>query len=141
MIGSLSLPLKLLAKTAGVSGSKKRGLKELERVATEGHWARDVARVLLMDLYKREKRWDDAIATARSLSDKYPRNYLFKLQLADAIALKIAAARKAKNPKPAIDPAEEREVLVKPVAKFALGALTIALVNKIATSIPISIRI
>ena len=110
VIGSLSLPLKMLAKTVGVSGSKKRGLKELERVAQEGHWARDVARVLLVDLYKREKRWDDAIATARELSGKYPRNYLFKLQLADALALKIAAARKAKNPKPAIDPAEEREV-------------------------------
>ena len=110
VIGSLSLPLKLLAKTAGVSGSKKRGLKELERVASEGHWARDVARVLLVDLYKREKRWDDAIATARSLSESYPRNYLFKLQLADAMALKIAAARKAKDPKPVIAPAQEREV-------------------------------
>jgi hypothetical protein len=110
VIGSLSLPLKMLAKTVGVSGSKKRGLKELERVASEGHWARDVARTLLVDLYKREKRWDDAIATARELSEKYQHNYLFKLQLADALALKIAAARKAKNPKPAIDPAEEREV-------------------------------
>ena len=110
VIGSLSLPLKMLAKTFGVSGSKKRGLKELERVAVEGQWARDVARVLLVDLYKREKRWDDAIATARELSAKYSRNYLFRLQLADALALKIAAARKAKDPKPAIDPAEEREV-------------------------------
>lgn len=110
VIGSLSLPLKMLAKTFGVSGSKKRGLKELERVAEEGQWARDVARVLLVDLYKREQRWDDAIATARELSAKYSRNYLFRLQLADALALKIAAARKAKTPKPAIDPAEEREV-------------------------------
>ena len=110
VIGSLSLPLKLIAKTAGVSGSKKRGLKELERVVQEGEWARDVARVLLVDLYKREKRWDDAIATARELADKYQRNYLFKLQLADAMALKIAAARNAKNPKQQIDPAQEREV-------------------------------
>ncbi len=110
VIGSLSLPLKMLAKTFGVSGSKKRGLKELERVAEEGQWARDVARVLLVDLYKREKRWDDSIATARELTERYPRNYLFKLQLADALALKIAGARKAKNPKPAIDPAAEREV-------------------------------
>ena len=109
VIGSLSLPLKLVAKTVGVSGSKKRGLKELERVAQEGQWTRDVARTLLVDLYKREKRWDDAIATVRDLSNKYPRNYLFKLQLADAIASKIAAAREAKNPKP-VDPAEEREV-------------------------------
>jgi hypothetical protein len=110
VIGSLSLPLKMLAKTIGVSGSKKRGLKELERVASEGHWARDVARTLLVDLYKREKRWNDAIATARELCEKYQRNYLFKLQLADALALKIAAARKAKNPKPVIDRGEEREV-------------------------------
>ena len=110
VIGSLSLPLKMLAKTFGVSGSKKRGLKELERVAKEGQWARDTARTLLIDLYKREKRWDDAIATTRDLSARFPRNYLFKLQLADALALKIAAARKAKDPKPAINPAEEKEV-------------------------------
>jgi hypothetical protein len=76
-------------------------------VANEGEWGRDVARVLLVDLYKREKRWDDAIATALGLSERFPRNYLFKLQLADAMALKIAAARKSKSP---VNPAEEREV-------------------------------
>ena len=107
IIGSLPLPLKMLAGTVGVRGSKKRGLKELEHVAHEGHTGRDVARVLLIDLYKREKRWDDAIATARELSERYPRNYLFKLQLADGMALKVAAARKAKKP---LDPAEQREL-------------------------------
>jgi tetratricopeptide (TPR) repeat protein len=88
VIGSLPLPLKMLAGTVGVRGSKKRGLKALEHAAQEGHWGRDVARVLLVDLYKREKRWDDVIATASDLSERYPRNYLFKLQLADAIAMK-----------------------------------------------------
>ena len=107
VIGSLPLPAKMLASTIGVRGSKKRGLKELEHVAREGHMGRDVARVLLIDLYKREKRWDDSIATARDLSQRYPRNYLFKLQMADAMALKIAAARKAKQP---VDAAEEREL-------------------------------
>ena len=107
VIGSLPLPLKMLAGTVGVRGSKKRGLKELEHVAKEGEWGRDVARVLLVDLYKREKRWDDSIATARQLAERFPRNYLFKLQLADAMALKIAAARKSKNP---VNPAEEREL-------------------------------
>jgi hypothetical protein len=107
VIGSLPLPAKMLASTIGVRGSKKRGLKELEHVAREGRMGRDVARVLLIDLYKREKRWDDAIATARDLSQRYPRNYLFKLQMADAMALKIAAARKAQKP---IDVAEEREL-------------------------------
>jgi hypothetical protein len=107
IIGALPLPLKMLAGTVGVRGSKKRGLKELEQVAREGHTGRDVARVLLIDLYKREKRWDDAIATVRELSERYPRNYLFKLQLADAMALKLAAARKAKKP---VDAAEQREL-------------------------------
>lgn len=108
VIGSLPLPVKMLAGTVGVRGSKKRGLKELELVAREGHWGRDVARVLLVDLYKREKRWDDAIATTRELSERYPRNYLFRLQLADALALKIAAARK--DPKLSTSPADEREL-------------------------------
>ena len=107
VIGALPLPLKMLAGTVGVRGSKKKGLKELEHVAKEGEWGRDVARVLLIDLYKREKRWDDSIATARDLSERYPRNYLFKLQLADAMALKIAAARKSKT---AVNPADEREL-------------------------------
>lgn len=107
VIGSLPLPVKMLAGTFGVRGSKKRGLGALEKVARDGHWGRDVARVLLVDLYKREKRWDDAIATTRDLSTRYPRNYLFKLQLADAMALQIAAARKSKSPS---DPTAEREV-------------------------------
>lgn len=110
VIGSLPLPLRMIAGTFGVHGSKKRGLSELEQVAREGQWARDMARVFLIDLYKREKRWDDAIATTRDLSARYSHNYLFKLQLADALASKILAERKNKTAKPATDSAEQREV-------------------------------
>jgi len=98
IIGALPLPLKMLVATMGVRGSKKRGLETLERVSAEGQWARDVARVLLVDLYKREKRWDDAIRIARELSDKYPRNYLFRLQMADALVSQIVTLRKTKAP-------------------------------------------
>lgn len=92
IIGSLPLPLKILVGSMGVRGSRKRGLEILERVAKEGVWARDVARVLLVDLYKREKRWIDAIQVSRELAEKYPANYLFKLQLADALTAKILAS-------------------------------------------------
>jgi hypothetical protein len=98
IVGSLPLPTKMLVATMGVRGSKKRGLEMLERVSTEGKWARDVARVLLIDLYKREKRWEDAAKTGRELAAKYPRNYLFKLQVADALTSQIVALRKAKKP-------------------------------------------
>jgi len=98
IVGSLPLPTKMLVATMGVRGSKKRGLEMLERVASEGKWARDVARVLLVDLYKREKRWEDAAKTARELAAKYPRNYLFKLQVADALTSEIVTLRKDKKP-------------------------------------------
>ncbi len=98
IVGSLPLPAKMIAATMGVRGSKKGGLQALERVASEGQWARDVARVLLIDLYKREKRWSDAIKMAHELSEKYPRNYLLKLQMADALTSQIVALRKAKAP-------------------------------------------
>ena len=108
VVGSLPLPVKMLVGTMGVHGSKKRGLGELERVSTEGHWARDAARVLLVDLYKREKRWTDAFEMARQLSAKYPRNYLFKLQMADALVSEIVALRKSKTPNSA---AQEQQVM------------------------------
>jgi hypothetical protein len=111
IVGSLPLPLKMIAGTMGVRGSKKRGLETLERVSLEGQWARDLARVLLIDLYKREKRWKDAVATARQLSERYPRNYLFKLQMADALASQIATLRKAKDANETTGAAEERELL------------------------------
>jgi tetratricopeptide (TPR) repeat protein len=85
VVGDLPLPVKMLVSPMGVKGSKKRGLETLERVAREGHWARDLALVLLVDLYKREKRWSDSIKVTRDLVSRYPRNYLFKLQLADGL--------------------------------------------------------
>jgi len=90
VVGSLPLAIKFVAGTMGFKGSKKRGLEALERVANDGHWAHDVARVLLVDLYKREKRWNDAAAVASELASRYPRNYLFKLQVADALSTAVA---------------------------------------------------
>jgi predicted Zn-dependent protease len=109
ILGSLPLALKLVASVGGMRGSKKRGLEAVERVAREGRWARDVARLLLIDLYKREKRWAEAAAVARELGARYPRNYLLQLQAADALVAQAAALRRAKNAPPAAGADEERE--------------------------------
>ncbi|HEX8137100.1 MAG TPA: hypothetical protein VF544_05875 [Pyrinomonadaceae bacterium] len=97
VVGTLPLPVKLLASIGGVRGSKKRGLLTLERVAKEGRFARDDARSLLIVLYKREKRYADALAIARELGAKYPRNYLYKLEQADALMSQAAVERQAAN--------------------------------------------
>lgn len=96
-VGSLPLPIKVMAGITGFRGSKKKGLAMIERVATEGTWARDDARTLLIVLYSREKRYPEALAHARELTAKYPRNYLFRLEAADALVLQAEMERKNKN--------------------------------------------
>ena len=109
VVGSLPLPVKVLAGTMGVRGSKKRGLQTLERVSKEGDWARDVARVLLIDLYKREKRWGSAVEVSGELANRYPRNYLFKLQMADALVSQIVSLRQMKGASASTGAAEQNE--------------------------------
>ena len=102
VVGSLPLPIKVIAGLTGFRGSKKRGLQMLERVAKEGNWSRDDAKTLLIVLYTREKRYADALAHARELTAKYPRNYLFRLEAADALVAQAEVERKAKNIEAAI---------------------------------------
>lgn len=97
VVGSLPLPVKLLASITGARGSKKRGLATLERVAKEGRFARDDAKALLIVLLKREKQFADALALSRELGTKYPRNYLFKLESADALVSIATIERTANN--------------------------------------------
>ena len=97
VVGSLPLPIKIIAGVTGFHGSKKRGLAMLEQVTKEGRWSKDDARTLLILLYTREQRFADALALTRDLSAKYPRNYLFRLETADALVSMAEAKRKAKD--------------------------------------------
>ncbi len=92
-VGALPLPVKLIAGVVGFRGSKKRGLATLERVAKEGRWVPNEAKTLLIVLYTREKRYAEAAAYARDLSAKYPRNYLYRLEAADALVSQAALER------------------------------------------------
>ncbi len=98
VVGSLPPLQKILAGITGHRGSKKRGLATLERVAKQGRWANDDAKSLLILLYKREQRVANALAMARDLSAKYPRNYLFRLETGDALVSLAVQQRKAGNP-------------------------------------------
>jgi tetratricopeptide (TPR) repeat protein len=94
-VGSLPLPIKLIAGVAGFRGSKKRGLATLERVAKEGSWVHDEAKTLLIVLYARERRFAEAGSIAKELAAKYPRNYLYRLEAADALVSQAAVERQA----------------------------------------------
>ncbi|MDQ1708172.1 MAG: hypothetical protein QOJ88_1383 [Pyrinomonadaceae bacterium] len=102
VVGSLPLPIKVVAGVTGFRGSKKRGLALLEGVARDGTWSRDDAKTLLIVLYTREKRYPDALAHARELSAKYPRNYLFRLEAADALVSQAEVERANKHAEAAV---------------------------------------
>ncbi len=111
VVGSLPLPIKIIAGIAGSRGSKKRGLATLEWVAKDGKWLNDDAKTVLILLYTREKRFAEAAATARELSAKYPRNFLFKLEAADALVAEAARESKAGR-SPAVANAEREAFAV-----------------------------
>lgn len=95
VLGNLPLSAKLVANVMGARGSKKRGLQTLERVAREGSWERDYAKLLLITLYKNQKRFADSLTLSRELQEKYPHNYLFKLETADSLILQDGEERRA----------------------------------------------
>jgi tetratricopeptide (TPR) repeat protein len=97
VVGSLPLPVKILAGATGYRGSKKRGLAMLEQVAKEGRWSRDDAKSVLIILYTREKRFADVLVLTRELSVKYPRNYLLRVETADALVSLAGVKRREKD--------------------------------------------
>ncbi|MEJ7708283.1 MAG: hypothetical protein WKF84_00090 [Pyrinomonadaceae bacterium] len=97
VVGDLPLPIKMLASLTGIRGSKRRGLEKIERVARESKWSADNAKIVLMAIRRREGRFDEASALAQELSRKYPRNYLFQVEAADAL-VSHAAAQAVVNP-------------------------------------------
>ncbi len=111
VVGSLPALVKLGATFIGYRGSKKRGLATLEEVAREGRWARDDAKSLLIALLKRERRYRDAYAYASELAAKYPRNYLLKMEAADALVSQAEVDR-------ATDPEAARKTEAEAFAVF-----------------------
>jgi hypothetical protein len=83
--GSLPFGYKLMASMVGVRGSKKRGIGKLETIIENNAPTADDARILLVAIFRNEKRYDDALVLLDQLSSKYPRSYLLKLERASAL--------------------------------------------------------
>jgi tetratricopeptide (TPR) repeat protein len=83
--GSLPFGYKLMASMVGVRGNKKRGITRLQTIIDNNALTADDARVLLVAIFRNEKRYDDALALLEQLSSKYPRSYLLKLERASVL--------------------------------------------------------
>jgi predicted Zn-dependent protease len=85
IVGSLSWGYKLFGFLAGIHGDREGGIRTLEEVAKHGINNRGDAKVLLGVIYRREKQAAKAIPLLESLIAAYPRNYLFRLELAQML--------------------------------------------------------
>jgi tetratricopeptide (TPR) repeat protein len=81
--GSLPFGIKLLAGAAGITGSKSKGINDLREAGARGVMTSVEARTALGLFLRREARYDEAIAVTKSLTDEYPRDFLFRLELAN----------------------------------------------------------
>jgi hypothetical protein len=86
MVGTLPLFVRLAARAAGVTGSRVEGLKMVEATAAHGEMARLDAQILLAVLYRREHRSADGIPILTQVSQTYPRNFIFRIELAKLYA-------------------------------------------------------
>jgi tetratricopeptide (TPR) repeat protein len=86
-VGKLPWLTRNLLKLGGISGSRQRGLDWVRKAMEQGQYVNDDARTVLIAIYRREGRYEDALKLLEELIQKYPRNYLFRLERASVLSL------------------------------------------------------
>jgi tetratricopeptide (TPR) repeat protein len=81
VIGSLPLTYRVLGFLAGFRGDRQAGIRALEDVAKNGIRSDIDAEVLLIAIYRREKRSQEAIPLLVVLIRRFPRNHLFRFEM------------------------------------------------------------
>lgn len=87
MVSTLPWAFRVIAKLVGFSGGREAGLKLIEAAAAYPGENQNDARMALVLLYNREKRYGDALKVLTELERKHPRNRLLWLE-AGATALR-----------------------------------------------------
>lgn len=80
VVAIMSLPLRWMAHVAGFGGGREKGLRLVQGAADYAGENRTDARIALVLLYNRERRYDDAMRELDRLRDEYPRNRLLWLE-------------------------------------------------------------
>jgi tetratricopeptide (TPR) repeat protein len=79
-VAALPAPLRLLAHLAGFGSGRERGLRLVEDAARFPSHVQSNALFMLVLLYNREARYDDALRVIGELQNRYPRNRLLWLE-------------------------------------------------------------
>src|SRR5271168_873686 len=85
VMGSLSWSVKVAVALVGLTGTKEKGLQYLRELGqSSGENAVD-AKVVLSVFLRREHQYDEAREIMEGLETRFPRNYLFSLEVANLL--------------------------------------------------------
>jgi tetratricopeptide (TPR) repeat protein len=82
-VASLPRLLRIMVGIAGVSGNKEKGLDLLREAAAHGVVTPVESRTALSLFLRHDGRYSEAIVVQKGLADQYPRDYLFRLEVAN----------------------------------------------------------
>ena len=96
IVSGLSMPLRWAAYVVGFGGGKEEGLRLIEAAASYQSESQTDARLALMLIYNRERRYEDALEQLAALRERHPRNRLLWLE-AGGTALRAGRAGEAEQ--------------------------------------------
>jgi tetratricopeptide (TPR) repeat protein len=82
VVASLPWHYRFVGFLTGLRANRDAGVAALKLVAEKGVRNRDDAAILLAVIYRRERKFAEAIGLLNELIPKYPRNYLLRFELA-----------------------------------------------------------
>lgn len=82
LVGSLPMAMKMVGFLAGFHGDREQGMRTLRKVYDGGSINRIDGAVLLSAILRREKRQAQAVPLLEDVTSRFPRNYLFRYELA-----------------------------------------------------------
>lgn len=77
MVGSVPREVRWITNSAGIRGDIEEGFEELKKAAESDSEVSNDAKMILMYLYEKEERYDEAIVYADKLIDRFPENVIF----------------------------------------------------------------
>jgi tetratricopeptide (TPR) repeat protein len=80
VVAALALPIRLVAYMAGFGGGREKGMQMIEDAVAFGGDNQQDARLALVVIYNREKRYDEALAHLARMREWFPRNRLLWLE-------------------------------------------------------------
>jgi tetratricopeptide (TPR) repeat protein len=80
IVSTQTLPLRWMAYVAGFGGGKERGLRLIKDAAEYPGENQSDARIALVLIFNRERKYDEALKQLATLRERYPRNRLFWLE-------------------------------------------------------------